>query len=309
MNDQGGWECTEVWQAIFDVELVDPMEFYGDPALPAIGDQHPDNSTLRLLRVPSIVPPKESSLKALNCTLVWSTTRLAGGVFERNRYIDSTTADKSWSHRIVSMPVEAAYVSDEQDRTARESDSAWSDDPAPIANNLGDLFIPGITRNVYMPLCRYSRNQLTVPSATLMLPGKVNNDEFTLDGRPVAIREALIVAAPISVIKRFESYSFRTVDYEILLKEDGWDEEILNKGFFWLHPDGPTKERVRLPNGIDEEGNDRPWTFAEEPVSLNVDGVYLDQWVESGNDPDTFVPHFRYFRHMEEISFTALGFS
>ena len=41
MLDNGGWEVTETWQATFDGEVTDPLDFLGDPLLPGIGTAHP----------------------------------------------------------------------------------------------------------------------------------------------------------------------------------------------------------------------------------------------------------------------------
>lgn len=305
MNQDGTWNVTEIWQAVFDDELTDPLDFLGDVALPAIGDEHPENAILRLANVPNAVPPIDGSLKALDFTLTWTTARSPGTRFEKNRYVDSTTADKSWSHRIIAEPVEKAYVSD-------DDGSTYSASKVPVANTLGDLFIPGLTRQRYLSTCRYVRNELVVPTGILNLPGTINNDSFTLDGKSVTAGQALIVSAPVSTVKRFETYSFRTVDYEIMLKEEGWDDALLNKGFYYLQPIGlgaTKRARVTVPNGIDEAGNERPWKFAEEPVVLNVNGRHLAEWLFTGNAEVDFVPHYRKFRYLNRTSFTALGFS
>ena len=301
MLDTGGWEVTETWQATFDDEVTDPLAFLGDPLLPAIGTAHPENSLLYLKSVPNGVPPIKGSLKVLNFTLVFSTLVLAAAdKHEPERYVDSTRATKSWSHRVVQDPVEKAYVSDDEGAT-------FSADELPVENTVDDLFVPGITRNRYMPLCHYSRNELVVPTGVLALPGYVNNDVFTLDGVSVPIGYALIVAAPVSALKRSETYSFRTVDYEILINTKGWDERLLNAGFYCFNITNGTKERCKVKNGLaDETADERPLVNSEEPVALDENGLDRRQ-VEDAMG--TFVPHYRYFRHLTRTSFTALGFT
>jgi hypothetical protein len=306
MLDNGGWEVTEIGQAKFDGEVTDPLVFLGDPLLPAIGTAHPENSLLYLKSVPNGVPPIKGALNCINFTLVYSTLVLsAADKHDPERYVDSTRATKSWSHRVVQEPVEKAYVSDDEGVT-------FSPDEEPIANKLNDLFVPGITRNRYMPLCHYSRNELVVPTGVLALPGYVNNDVFTLDGVSVPIGYALIVAAPVSALKRFETYSFRTVDYEILINTKGWDDRLLNAGFYCLNMLTDVKERCKEKNGLaDETGDERPLVNSEEPVALDIDG-YDRRQIEDPPAPfipDTFVPHYRYFRHLTRTSFTALGFT
>lgn len=311
MNSQGGWTVMQPLQADFDSEFTDetdPLEFVFDPMLPSIGSAHPNNPSLFLNTVPSATfEPK--SLRTILFQLEYSTVRISASQFQRDRYIDSTTADKSWSHRQLAIPVEKAYVSDDDGAT-------WSSSEKPVQNNLGDLFIPGLTTTRYLPVCRYVRNELVVPAGVLTLPGRVNNDTFTLDGKTVTARQALIVACNVSAVKRFETYSFRTVDYEIVVKDEGWDDSLLNKGFYYWEPlvgGGFKKSRVLVPNGIDEEGEEKPWVYAEEPVVLNVDGMHLAKFLTLSPPEDhgesDFVPHYRKFRYQPAISFSALGFS
>lgn len=302
LQDNGVWEITETWQAVFDGEVTDPLDYLGDPLLPAIWTPHPNNAQLYLKGVPNVVPPIGGSLRALNFTLVYSTGILAAAdKHDPSKYEDSTRATKSWSHRVVQFPVEEAYVSDDDGAT-------FSVDKIPIQNTLDDLIIPGITRNRYMPTCRYSRNELIVPSSVLDLPGLINNDAITLDGKSVAIGTAMIIAAPVSSQKRFESYSFRTVDYEFLIKEEGWDEKILNRGFYCRHIPSNVKERCKVKNGIaDETADERPLVNSEEPVALDIDDH--DRRQVEDELSGTFVEHYRFFRHLTYTSFGALGFN
>jgi hypothetical protein len=300
LNDQGIWEIREKWQAKWDYEVTDPLEFLGDPLLPSIGTAHPENALLFLKGVGGFAPPIDGSLMALDFVLIWATNGIAAANrHDPDRYVDGLRATKSWGHRVVQEPVEKAFVSDDDGAT-------WSDDELPVENTVDDLFVPGLTRNRYMPTCRYSRNELVVPVTVLELPGLVNNDAFTLDGRSVAIGQALIIAAPVSVPKRFETYEFRTIDFEILIRTEGWDESLLNRGFYCFGVTNGVKKRCLIKNGLaDETEDERPYVYAEEPVSLDENGVDRTQYV----DPDTFVPHFRKFRYMQRTSFTALGFT
>lgn len=297
--DSGIWEITELWQATFDAQVDDPLDFLGSSLLPAIGEEHPDQPLLYLKRVPNGKPPIDKSLKAIDFTLVWSTAGIAAADrHDPDRYVDGTRATKSWSHRVVQEPVEKAYVSDDDGAT-------WSTDKVPVANTVDDLYIPGITKNRYLSVCRYSRNELVVPASALSLPGLVNNDTFTLDGKTVTPGQAMIIAAPISSPKRFETYEFRTVDYEILLRPEGFDEELLNAGWNCFDIDNGERRRCQEPNGLDADGQERPWRFTEQPVSLDENGVDRNQYA----DPNTFVAHYRKFRHLTFTSFSALGFT
>jgi hypothetical protein len=130
----------------------------------------------------------------------------------------------------------------------------------------------------------------------------------------------------VSALKRSETYSFRTVDYEILINTDGWDKKILNAGFYsyklpgcdvGTFPNGfdPDKEKkfIMVEDGLAEETSE-PNQFKKtaEPVSINLNGVdryQHDRWLRDNPGGAAFVPHFRWFRHLTRTSFTALGFT
>lgn len=349
MLDNGGWEVTETWQAKFDDEVTDPLDFLGDPMIPAIGTVHPENSVLYLKSCPNVIPPKGSVLRTLNFTLVWSTQTLAApDKHDPAQYVDSDRATKSWSHRVVQVPVEKAYVSDDDGRTwyqelldptqpYDEEDNPPVKTKVPIENTVHDLIIPGITTNRYMPTCRYSRNELVVPASVLDLPGYVNDDVFTLDGISVPIGMAMIIAAPVSALKRSESYLFRTVDYEILINVDGWDEKILDRGFYAYQidmsenrfpdhlsdEDGKRIKKIcKVKNGLadttDPYSHELPYRNVEEPVALNIfgfDRLQWEKWVTEkyipGNPGEDwpFRAHYRTFSYVRTTSFNALGFN
>lgn len=332
MTDQGVWEVRDVWQAVFDEEIQDPLLFLGDPLLPGLGYEHPENSLLRLYKVTGFQPPIDNALHAINFNLLWSTARVPPR-FEREKFEDPDQYLASWSHRVITEPVEKAYVSDDEGVT-------FSAEKSPIQTILGEKMIPGIERNRYLPVCRYSRNELLVPFETLKFPGYVNSDEFTLDGLPVEIGQALISAAPVSPEKRFEEWTFRTVDYEIIINEDGWDDALLHKGFFCKAEYSPTfldpgysyewrgKKRCMVENGNAEDAVKRPFVQSPEACVLNADGITLTQWTQAvdlegyysdagknwfpnggiGKLEEDFVPHYRIFRHALRTSFAAWGF-
>lgn len=340
MTDQGIWEVREQWLATFDEEVTDPLLFLGDPLLPGLGAEHPENSLLRLAKVPSGQPPIDGSLHAIEFNLIWTTAAPAPR-FERDKFANGgEDYTASWTHRVITEPVEKAYVSDDDGET-------FSDDKTPIETILGEKIIPGLERNRYLPVCRYSRNELFVPFETLKFPGYVNTDFFTLDGLPVEPGQALVSSATISPEKRFEEFTFRTVDYEIIINEDGWDDKILHRGFFCradLHfltrdDDGNVlpkaewewegKKRCMVENGNAEDAVERPFVESPEACVLNKRGITITQWTQKtnregeridamgetwypnsglGHLEETFVPHYRVFRHLERTSFAAWGF-
>lgn len=306
MSSSGAWEHKDVWQLTYDVKTEDPLDFLGDVLLPALGDPHPDNSNLLLTRVGN-GRSIDNSFKAWEFDLTWSTISLEATRHDPQRYDDSTRATKSWSHRAIVEPVEEAYVSD-------NSGSSFSSGKEPVANTVGDVYVPGLTRNRYLPVCSYSRNQLTVSAATLKLPGYVNNDAFTLDGISITAGQALILSADVSALKRDNAYSFRTVDFQIIIREEGWDDRVLNRGFYvnvtvnFGAGNIVIRQRALVRNGANDAGNEREWVEPTDPVTLNADGENEELYLEL-NPGGTFVPHWRHFRHLNFTAFTAFGFS
>ena len=282
-----------------DAETVDPLFFYGDPALPAVGVQHPENPWLRLKGVPSGTAI-DKSLTAWNCDLVWTTKTLDPDYHEPDRYDDSLRATKRWSHRILEEPVAKAYVSD-------DGGSTFGGSPEPVASTAGEIYVPGLTKNRYLPVCTYTRNELSVPSAILSLPGAVNSDSITIDGLAVTAGQALIASVEVSEWKRFFTWSFRTVTYEIVLKPEGWDDVVLNQGLIIIKSGTP--ERAMLYDGLDVDSDERPLVQATEPVPLNSSSRNRDSYDTASPDYTNFTPHYRVFRHLTYTAFSAYAFS
>ena len=309
MQPSGAWEARDRWQLIYDAEEPDPLAFRGSVLLPAVGEAHPDNADL-ILRGVSGQPAIDGSLKAWNFDLTWSTIALEADRHDPQRYDDSTRATKVWTHRAVQEPVEEAYVSDDGGTT-------FSVSKGPVANTVGDVFVPGITRTKYLPVCSYSRNQLTVAAATLKLPGYVNNDSFTLDGISITAGQAMILAADVSAIKRDAVYEFRTVDFQIIIREEGWDDKILNRGFYVLVSVPivgigtiSVRQRALVRNGGTDAGDEREWVEPTDPVTLDANSLNQEMYQQlNPSDPSGFTPHWRFFRHLNFTSFSSFGFT
>lgn len=299
MDASGAWKHKDVWLLTFDTKTEDPLAFLGDVLLPSLGDSHPDNSNLLLTQVTN-GKSIDNSFRAWEFELLWSTISLEATRQDPQRYDDSTRATKSWGHQAVEEVVERAYVSD-------NNGSSFSASRQPVASTVGDLFVnPVLTRNRYLPVCSYSRNQLTVAAATLKLPGYVNNDSFTLDGISITAGQAMILSAAVSAVKRDTVYSFRTVDFQIIIREEGWDDVLLNRGIYVI-VDGERK-KAEVKNSTVDAGDERAWITVTEPVTLNSAGQNEDLYIKL-NPAGTFVPHYRVFRHLNFTSFSALGFA
>lgn len=299
MNQSGAWEHTDTWQLVYDAPTADPLAFLGDPLLPGFGDAHPSNSTLLLSKVGN-GRSIDQSFHAWEFDLTWSTISLEATKHDPQRYDDSIVATKVWSHQAIEEVVERAYVSD-------DNGSSFSAQKQPVASTAGDRFVnPVLTRNRYLPMCSYSRNQLTVSATVLKLPGYVNNDSFTLDGVAITAGQALITAVGVSAVKRDRIYQFRTVDYQITIREEGWDDVLLNRGITII-VDG-VKKVAEVPNGNFGTGDERRWVPTQEPVTLNSASQNEAEYLRL-NPSGTFTPHYRVFRHLNFTSFAALGFT
>lgn len=301
MASSGAWEHKDTWQLVYDAPEPDPLAMLGDPLLPSFGEAHPENSGL-LLKGVSGRPAVGKDSRTWNYELTWSTLALTPDRHDPQRYDDSTRATKSWTHQAEVVVVEEAYVSD-------DFGSTFSGDKEPVASTVGDLFVPGITKNRYLPVCSYSRNQLTVPAATLKLPGYVNNDSFTLDGIAISAGQALILSTSVSAVKKDILYSFRTVDFQICIREEGWDDRLLNRGFNVIVDLAGTTQPAYVRNGLTDTSDLRKNVPSRDPVTLNIYGQNRELWEDQGSYGGTFVPHYRHFRHLNFTAFSSLGFA
>jgi hypothetical protein len=253
----------------------------------------------------------KDSVRAWRFQLIWSTGILGRDEDEKHdsdRYDDSLRATKSWDHRAITEPVERAFVSDDGGTT-------FSTELKQVASTVGDLYVPGINKTRYLPVCSYTRNQLTVAAATLKFPGYVNSDSCTIDGLSVSAGQALCIASNISQVKRFETYRYRTVSFQFMIKEEGWDDVLLNRGFYvfldFANPTARTnlvKARALVRNGQTVDLEERPYIPPSEPVTLNEFSEHED-WFKLYHPSDPFVPHWRHFRHLNRTAYSSLGFT
>lgn len=300
MSTSGAWEHTDRWLLTYDSKEPDPLAFRGDPGVFALGDEHPENSDLLLKRVAN-GRSVNKSFTAWEFDLVWSTISLEPDKHDPQRYDNPLVATKSWGHQQVQEVVEKAYVSD-------DGGSTFSSEMVPVGSTEGDLFVnPALMTTRYLSVCNYSRNQLTVSATVLKLPGWVNSDSFTLDGLSVTAGQALCLSAAVSSVKRDILFEFRNVDFQIIIREEGWDDELLNRGVYIKNQAG-NRQRAPLKNTDFDENDQRQWVFANEPVPLNADGQNEDYFAYY-NPGDPFVPHYRIFRYRGRTSFNSLGFT
>lgn len=301
---------------------TNPLFFVGDPMFPAIGDAHPEEGNLRFHNIGSASQKKEH-IGVWDMTLIYKSnqpdTTTEGGDpnFNQDRYDNPTIANKQWSFKSVQMPRRPSVVSDDDQAT-------YSDDAMPITTTAGEPIM--VTESKYLPVCTYTRNELTVPNALLSFVGSVNNDSITIDGLPVAPGAALVSNVSISDWKRDQGTYFRTVTYMFTLNDDTWDLQLLNRGIYGrvVADDGSEVEPVKVP-GYDKDSNLVP---ARTPQLLKYTG---NTWRDDGTNtalenflggtttrfewrdaltaetPASF--HVRYFRHPQYTAFTPYGFS
>ena len=206
----------------------DPLFFVGDPLFPAIGDQHPENTGLRFQNIGQATQLEKDKSKWM-FPLIYSSEQVAvadqGGDanYRENEYYDSIIARKNWSFKSIKIPRRASVVSD-------DGGSNYTTNPQQTATTAGEPV--NSTETKYLPVLNYTRNELVIPPDILEFVGSVNSDAITVDGLAVAPDAALVSDIKISQWKRDQATQYRTVSYTFILKDDLWDLDMLNRGFY-----------------------------------------------------------------------------
>jgi len=98
-----------------------------------------------------------------------------------------------------------------------------------------------------------------------------------------------------------------------MCKEDGWDEKLLNRGFTEYKFSTPVPlvpGRAMVPNDVNADESDRPWVESPEPMTLNLAGRSFWFHTKEAEQPaESWIPHYRVFRHLSRTSFSAMGFT
>jgi len=293
----------------------DPLFFVGDPLFPEIGDPHPENSNIRFQTIGQGTM-LEGDKSKWQFPLVYSSAQVAatdqGGDsdFKEDEYVDSSRAKKSWSFKTVKVPRRPSQVSDDGGFTftgANYFPTTTAGEPI------------NVTESNYLPVLNYTRNELATPPSVLSFVGSVNSDSITLDGVSVSPEAALCSDVRISEWKRDQGTQFRTVQYTFMLKDDLWDLDLLNRGFYLrtydLVEDTSTPHWAELPTG--PGGTDvRVATpqllgFTQGTGATDKDRAFTSNTflLDASPTVDNSDVHVRKYRHPQRTAFAGYGFS
>ncbi len=301
----------------------DPLFFVGDPLFPEIGDTHPENTNLRFKTIGQGTM-LEGDKSKWQFPLVYASNQTAktdqGGdsSFEEDEFVDATIAKKSWTFKSIKVPRRSTQVSD-------DGGSTYTTGNYPPCTTTGEPI--NVSETKYLPVLSYTRNELTTPSSVLSFVGSVNSDSITLDGLVVAPDAALCSDVKISEWKRDQNTEFRTVQYQFILRDDLWDLDLLNRGFYIQTYDAvgdtSTTSRIQLPAGPPPEPGKPPKkSFVTTPQLLGftqgtgatdkAKHFTSNTFVVKSTDTPTFDPsdvHVRKYRHPQRTAFAGYGFN
>jgi hypothetical protein len=298
----------------------DPLFFIGDPLFPEIGSVHPEQNGLRFSNIGRARQMKQDK-RVWEFPLIYksnqpdSTDQGGDSNYKEDEFVDTLIAKKQWGFKSVQVPRRSSKVSDDDGAT-------WTTYAYPTTTTAGETLLTNEDR--FLPVLTYTRNELSVPTDILDIPGSVNSDSITLDGITVGPRMALISDVKISEWKRDQLYEFRTVTYTIVLKPDTWDLRLLNMGFY-VKEAGQVPKRGQQFAGMLADGTTPgiPKDLVKAALLKFTPGSNADDWFNGGitrlNGDDgtggwtsAASPadiHYRRFQHPQLLAFTAMALS
>lgn len=117
----------------------------------------------------------------------------------------------------------------------------------PILNSAGDPFDPPVEIDDSWNVVTVKKNLLVVPSWILQYRKATNSDAFSVDGFEVDVGQAKMKKVAVGKVQQRNEISFRPVTLVMHLREEGWDEPVLDKGYREKKSGDATK-RVAMTN-------------------------------------------------------------
>lgn len=180
-RDSAGEEYGEAVYIVLSAE--DPHEAAKCPGLPDIGDPHPSNSVITVQAIEAVAI--DDSQSEYDVTVQWSTPRSSIG--------PASTQQVEWGFS--TQPQKSSV--DSQGRTIghpyffSNSDSPFRKSTIPDRNaEMGlDIMAPTMEADVLLPV-----PSAFFPRTTLGVIGKVNDENFSIEGTTFGPREAILLA-------------------------------------------------------------------------------------------------------------------
>jgi len=330
-----------------------PLFFVGDPLFPNIGDYHARSGYLQFKSFSSATQLKAN---LWNFTGMQYVTDFIQFNTDRFNPANPDESEKSWSFSTLQKVMYNAQVADptgpnKLTRPVDENVFPFSDDKEPVAIKHTAEPIAGLTRNRYIPVCTYVRNEEIVPASLITEPleGTVNTDELTIDSLTIAPRTLLVQDVKVSNPKRslaaIGTQEYRTVTYTLAIDVEGWDIDLLQMGYYhaideevcvsWatgdfelpagacvLYETLKHKERIKIADGIDDDGRLKKPQPTSSPQLIDIEG----HWINTDPSSKPLLPdgtpnpnpydanwmdnvHYRVFRVHQHAALSGLNFT
>lgn len=154
------------------------------------------------------------------------------------------------------------------DTQIREVPTVFDANGNPLLNTAGMLMTdPAAVRKLVDQVINVSKNvPLNLPDWAFTHPGRVNEDNVTIRGRPFAAGTLFFAGRQIGqennvpglteTVSTLRGTPYTTIDFELWYREQGWVELYPNRGWFQV----VFKDPKKIPKGVTEVQGQKPLT-------------------------------------------------
>jgi hypothetical protein len=204
-----GFEDTIVYRVVCTNAETAKYEALTDGDIPAIGDEHPVESTIVAHRI-------TSQMETDPLIYLVSVEYATPTEFSPAPNPLDDRVQIRWSHQTYTEPV----INDRNGAAA--------------VNSAGDWFDPGIEREKHILILNVARNEAFFNPATAeAYVDTVNSDVTTIAGLPITARQGKIMEYSAERLER-NGHEYWAVIYRLEFKGDTWDSKKLDQGLHYL---------------------------------------------------------------------------
>lgn len=237
------------YQRVFLVRTDDkndgPFVAKNDPSIPVQGDPYPDDAMSYC---------KSKSVEPFAPPMAW-------------HVICEYTSEWEIRENPLNDPAHISWKAEQFERPA------WRDrDGYAILNSAGDFFatLPVIDDSRFVVSIK--KNLAAVPVWVATYQDAINISPFTVDGILVAAGLGKLQSLHIGEVQERNNIRYRVLSYDIHLREEGWDLQILDQGFTRVGDYGSGEDTGKKYSAGERDGDQ---TISETPVLLDGAGGKL----------------------------------
>lgn len=222
-----------------------PFVAKNDPSIPAQGDPYPDDAFAYC---------KNKSVEPFAPPMAW-------------HVICEYTSEWEIRPNPLNDPAHISWKAEQFERPA------WRDrDGYAILNSAGDFFatLPVIDDSRFVVSVK--KNLAAVPVWVATYQDAINSAPFTVDGILVATGLGKLQSLHIGETQERNNIKYRVLSFDIHLREEGWDLEILDQGFTRVGDYALGEDTGKKYSAGDRDGDQ---TISETPVLLDGNGQKL----------------------------------